>query len=446
MEDAPRNQREDEEILPRPIAESSDESYRYKNLWRRFGLGRLNTEDNKIEISSSDDDEDEDEDDEENAVRRQSTSERIPAKDSAENWAYSRFIRIRRKIKPLLPQLETVVNSEDIVQDTQLEATEPITSGNYQEDQAKLDAAVESTESTMQATDTINERTETTSSPEPESIEEILRRRNMNNEFIQRNTYSQDGQTEQLSQEKAIIKPASEQIMHKPTTTFDRYLEKKKQKKMINKITDKELHDIKEDQKKLRDELESKIIESEKQHIILKQSIEQEAKNAINREKPGVSSTKNNIKNEKIQSVTPLNKLEKPFVKISEQEYKQQLINESRNEIKRLSEFQNTIEHVESLKDTKITSEKAFERRHEVMDEPRKAMNTNFVPLAMNERIEMEKSLKRMQDEQKKHQRITMPRIVREIKDSPESKHAMKSGIFGAVVGVALFIIIYALS
>ena len=122
------------------------------------------------------------------------------------------------------------------------------------------------------------------------------------------------------------------------------------------------------------------------------------------------------------------------------------MISESRKEIDRLAQFENMIKQVEASKNTKITNEFAFERRHEVMDEPQNTPNTKFVPLSLNDRKKMEASLKSIQHEHTIKSSSSLRRVVNEIKESPESKHAISSGALGAIVGVLIFLAIYAIN
>jgi len=100
MEDAPRNNDNDEGILPHPDIESSDDDA-YSRIWRRLRLRKPDYLMNGQESDNEEEDDDEDDDDDETSNGN---------KDSTENVKIyqKRFLRLRKKIRPFLPVLETV--------------------------------------------------------------------------------------------------------------------------------------------------------------------------------------------------------------------------------------------------------------------------------------------------------------------------------------------------
>ena len=438
MEDAPRNTSHDEDILPRPDTDQQ-ENDTYMSLWRRFGLKRLDSG-SRLRDAEKDEDEDEEEDDE-----TPSSSTRTESYQN-DKWIQKRFLRLRKKIRPFLPMLEPVEVSPnsrpanftsaaiEVHSDTTEQAEEAeVIYDMYHQDQAKKEPVLVEIEQTQTTKD-------------PESIQEILKRRTLNNEFVQNN--NEPIAVIEASSKTNISRVQGESqknSVHKDST-IDKYFEKRKQKKLINKMQEREHKELQKEQARLRDELEAKITQSEKQHIALKTSIEQESLKSKHQVETAIDSKYNNEKNRQV----PLQYPEK--IKVVEQtippqhDIRESMISESRKEIDRLAQFENMIKQVEASKNTKITNEFAFERRHEVMDEPQNTPNTKFVPLSLNDRKKMEASLKSIQHEHTIKSSSSLRRVVNEIKESPESKHAISSGALGAIVGVLIFLAIYAIN
>ncbi|MCX6729730.1 MAG: hypothetical protein NTV95_03745 [Candidatus Saccharibacteria bacterium] len=430
MEDAPRNNDNEEGILPQPDIEQST-SDSYSRIWRRL---RMRKTDYLISGKESDeDDEDEDE------ISR-------GYEDSSENVKryQKRFLRLRKKIRPFLPTLETVQSDAPVKEPSSILETPNIHEVNVDEQIIDIEAP---NDNNKKETDTFTEGKveDKVASKDPESVLAILRRSTMNNEFIHTidanavrpNAVQETNSSPQYIQE-AKISP-------KAPSFSDKYFEKKEQKKHIKKIHDKEIKVQNRKQEELRKDLESKIVESEKQHYILKKSIERETPTQSKQIESINKSKKHNVKKE----VDPKLSTEK-MIKVSEahqqeQDMREALIMESRKEIDRLSSFDKTLKKVNELKKSTITNEFAFERRHEVKDEPGSGVNTKFIPLSEIERKNMELSIGKSQSELNNKGKTTLTRAVREMQKSGASSHAASAGALGAIVGALIFLAIHTL-
>lgn len=436
MEDAPRNNDNEEGILPQPDIEPST-SDSYSRIWRRL---RLRKTDYLIGGKESDEDEEDDDDDE--------TSSGY--KDSSENVKryQKRFLRLRKRMRPFLPVLETV-QSDSTTKEPSLNAEAPnIYEVNIDDQINDIEApdSNEAIEPKKEKETSAEEKVEVTvASKDPESVLAILRRSPMNNEFIHtidandvRPVAVQESNTSPQYIQEAKKSP-------KVTSFSDKYFENKEQKKHIKKIHDKEIKVQNRKQEELRKDLESKIVESEKQHYILKKSIERETPTQSLQIETVKESKKHNVTKEVDPKLSSEKKIKVSETTKHEQDMREALIMESRKEIDRLSSFDKTLKKVNELKKSTITNEFAFERRHEVKDEPGGSVNTNFIPLTEKERKSMELSIGKSQNEQNNKGKASLRRAVREVQKSGASSHAASAGALGAIVGALIFLAIHTL-
>ena len=432
MEDAPRNNDNEEGILPQPdIEQSASDSY--SRIWRRLRMRKT-----EYLISGKESDED-DEDDDEDEISR-------GYEDSSENVKryQKRFLRLRKKIRPFLPTLETVQSDAPVKEPSSILETPNIHEVNIDEQIIDIEAP---NDNDKKETDTFTEGKveDKVASKDPESVLAILRRSTMNNEFIHTidanavrpNAVQETNSSPQYIQE-AKISP-------KAPSFSDKYFEKKEQKKHIKKIHDKEIKVQNRKQEELRKDLESKIVESEKQHYILKKSIERETPTQSTQIESIKESKIHNVKNEVEPKLGSEKKINVTEAHKQEQDMREALIMESRKEIDRLSSFDKTLKKVNELKKSTITNEFAFERRHEVKDEPGSGVNTKFIPLSEIERKNMELSIGKSQSELNNKGKTTLTRAVREMQKSGASSHAASAGALGAIVGALIFLAIHTL-
>ena len=432
MEDAPRNNDNEEGILPQPdIEQSASDSY--SRIWRRLRMRKT-----EYLISGKESDED-DEDDDEDEISR-------GYEDSSENVKryQKRFLRLRKKIRPFLPTLETVQSDAPVKEPSSILETPNILEVNIDEQIIDIEAP---NDNDKKETDTFTEGKveDKVASKDPESVLAILRRSTMNNEFIHTidanavrpNAVQETNSSPQYIQE-AKISP-------KAPSFSDKYFEKKEQKKHIKKIHDKEIKVQNRKQEELRKDLESKIVESEKQHYILKKSIERETPTQSTQIESIKESKIHNVKNEVEPKLGSEKKINVTEAHKQEQDMREALIMESRKEIDRLSSFDKTLKKVNELKKSTITNEFAFERRHEVKDEPGSGVNTKFIPLSEIERKNMELSIGKSQSELNNKGKTTLTRAVREMQKSGASSHAASAGALGAIVGALIFLAIHTL-
>ena len=432
MEDAPRNNDNEEGILPQPdIEQSASDSY--SRIWRRL---RMRKTDYLITGKESDED---DEDDDEDDISR-------GYEDSSENVKryQKRFLRLRKKIRPFLPTLETVQSDAPVKEPSSILETPNILEVNIDEQIIDIEAP---NDNDKKETDTFTEGKveDKVASKDPESVLAILRRSTMNNEFIhtidanavRANAVQETNSSPQYIQE-AKISP-------KAPSFSDKYFEKKEQKKHIKKIHDKEIKVQNRKQEELRKDLESKIVESEKQHYILKKSIERETPTQSTQIESIKESKIHNVKNEVEPKLGSEKKINVTEAHKQEKDMREALIMESRKEIDRLSSFDKTLKKVNELKKSTITNEFAFERRHEVKDEPGSGVNTKFIPLSEIERKNMELSIGKSQSELNNKGKTTLTRAVREMQKSGASSHAASAGALGAIVGALIFLAIHTL-
>ena len=432
MEDAPRNNDNEEGILPQPdIEQSASDSY--SRIWRRL---RMRKTDYLISGKESDED---DEDDDEDEISR-------GYEDSSENVKryQKRFLRLRKKIRPFLPTLETVQSDAPVKEPSSILETPNILEVNIDEQIIDIEAP---NDNDKKETDTFTEGKveDKVASKDPESVLAILRRSTMNNEFIhtidanavRANAVQETNSSPQYIQE-AKISP-------KAPSFSDKYFEKKEQKKHIKKMHDKEIKVQNRKQEELRKDLESKIVESEKQHYILKKSIERETPTQSTQIESIKESKIHNVKNEVEPKLGSEKKINVTEAHKQEKDMREALIMESRKEIDRLSSFDKTLKKVNELKKSTITNEFAFERRHEVKDEPGSGVNTKFIPLSEIERKNMELSIGKSQSELNNKGKTTLTRAVREMQKSGASSHAASAGALGAIVGALIFLAIHTL-
>ena len=431
MEDAPRNNDNEEGILPQPdIEQSASDSY--SRIWRRL---RMRKTDYLISGKESDEDDDEDE------ISR-------GYEDSSENVKryQKRFLRLRKKIRPFLPTLETVQSDAPVKEPSSILETPNILEVNIDEQIIDIEAPNDNDKTeTEKDTFTEGKVEDKVASKDPESVLAILRRSTMNNEFIHTidanavrpNAVQETNSSPQYIQE-AKISP-------KAPSFSDKYFEKKEQKKHIKKIHDKEIKVQNRKQEELRKDLESKIVESEKQHYILKKSIERETPTQSTQIESIKESKIHNVKNEVEPKLGSEKKINVTEAHKQEQDMREALIMESRKEIDRLSSFDKTLKKVNELKKSTITNEFAFERRHEVKDEPGSGVNTKFIPLSEIERKNMELSIGKSQSELNNKGKTTLTRAVREMQKSGASSHAASAGALGAIVGALIFLAIHTL-
>jgi hypothetical protein len=445
MEDAPRKKNEDEEILPRPSLDSQDQNERRLNIWRKFGIGRLETSRKKGIEENKDDEDADDEDDDADTMKNHGKSR---AENNSENWVYSRYLRIRKKIRPILPVLEKIKDSNDKNKheaSRDIKETKGSVSTTTESIYAEISTNPESSEEKIEATISTSVDIEKETS-EPESLEDILRKRKLNNEFIQQtNSIKNDNLHSKSSSVDNLAVQRSEVSVRK-TSTIDKYIEKKKQQKMMSKLIEKDLKRVDKAQDKLRKELEAKIDESEKQHLILQKNLERQVTDAnqqISKKEIGLN---NNNKNESLSKINTMYETKPTMINDLDIDPRQKMISESRKEIDRISHFENTVKHVESLKKSRIENEFAFERRHEVKDEPQSTVSNKFIPLARSDRLAMEKSIQQSQDVQNMYNKKSFNRIATNIINSPDAVQAAQTGVVGAVVGVVIFLLIYVLS
>ena len=128
MEDAPRNNDNEEGILPQPdIEQSASDSY--SRIWRRL---RMRKTDYLISGKESDED---DEDDDEDEISR-------GYEDSSENVKryQKRFLRLRKKIRPFLPTLETVQSDAPVKEPSSILETPNIHEVNIDEQIIDIEA------------------------------------------------------------------------------------------------------------------------------------------------------------------------------------------------------------------------------------------------------------------------------------------------------------------
>ena len=436
MEDAPRNNNNDEVILPHPDVESStDETY--SRIWRRL---RLRKPDYFISGQESEDD-DEDEDDE--------TSSELDENSVNVKRYQKRFLRLRKKIRPFLPVLESVQSDESSKEHSLDKDTKNIIEVNIETSITDAEVAHDGKTIEPKKEQSIHEDSkieDMTVSKDPESVLDILRRSPMNNEFIQTINsvnVTPDSMTESNS------KPQHTQdarISPKTSSFSDKYFEKKELKKHVKKMHEKELKVQNSKQEELRKDLESKILESEKQHYILKESIERATPTQTKQIEYGKESKKHNVKTD----LEPKQSHEK-MIKASdadqhEQAMREALILESRKEIDRISSFDKTLNKVNELKKSSITNEFAFERRHEVKDEPGNSVNTKFIPLSAKERHDMQSSIGKSQSELNNKGKTALARAVHDIQKSNATSHAVSAGALGAIVGALIFLAIHTLN
>ena len=435
MEDAPRNNDNEEGILPQPdIEQSASDSY--SRIWRRLRMRKTD-----YLISGKESDEDDDEDDDEDEISR-------GYEDSSENVKryQKRFLRLRKKIRPFLPTLETVQSDAPVKEPSSILETPNIHEVNIDEQIIDIEAPNDNDKTeTEKDTFTEGKVEDKVASKDPESVLAILRRSTMNNEFIhtidanavRANAVQETNSSPQYIQE-AKISP-------KAPSFSDKYFEKKEQKKHIKKIHDKEIKVQNRKQEELRKDLESKIVESEKQHYILKKSIERETPTQSTQIESIKESKIHNVKNEVEPKLGSEKKINVTEAHKQEQDMREALIMESRKEIDRLSSFDKTLKKVNELKKSTITNEFAFERRHEVKDEPGSGVNTKFIPLSEIERKNMELSIGKSQSELNNKGKTTLTRAVREMQKSGASSHAASAGALGAIVGALIFLAIHTL-
>ena len=429
MEDAPRNNDNEEGILPQPdIEQSASDSY--SRIWRRLRMRKTD-----YLISGKESDEDDEDDDEDDISRGY--------EDSSENVKryQKRFLRLRKKIRPFLPTLETVQSDAPVILETP-----NIHEVNIDEQIIDIEAPNDNDKTeTEKDTFTEGKVEDKVASKDPESVLAILRRSTMNNEFIhtidanavRANAVQETNSSPQYIQE-AKISP-------KAPSFSDKYFEKKEQKKHIKKMHDKEIKVQNRKQEELRKDLESKIVESEKQHYILKKSIERETPTQSTQIESIKESKIHNVKNEVEPKLGSEKKINVTEAHKQEQDMREALIMESRKEIDRLSSFDKTLKKVNELKKSTITNEFAFERRHEVKDEPGSGVNTKFIPLSEIERKNMELSIGKSQSELNNKGKTTLTRAVREMQKSGASSHAASAGALGAIVGALIFLAIHTL-
>ena len=434
MEDAPRNNDNEEGILPQPdIEQSASDSY--SRIWRRL---RMRKTDYLISGKESDED---DEDDDEDEISR-------GYEDSSENVKryQKRFLRLRKKIRPFLPTLETVQSDAPVKEPSSILETPNIHEVNIDEQIIDIEAPNDNDKTeTEKDTFTEGKVEDKVASKDPESVLAILRRSTMNNEFIhtidanavRANAVQETNSSPQYIQE-AKISP-------KAPSFSDKYFEKKEQKKHIKKMHDKEIKVQNRKQEELRKDLESKIVESEKQHYILKKSIERETPTQSTQIESIKESKIHNVKNEVEPKLGSEKKINVTEAHKQEKDMREALIMESRKEIDRLSSFDKTLKKVNELKKSTITNEFAFERRHEVKDEPGSGVNTKFIPLSEIERKNMELSIGKSQSELNNKGKTTLTRAVREMQKSGASSHAASAGALGAIVGALIFLAIHTL-
>ena len=435
MEDAPRNNDNEEGILPQPDIEQST-SDSYSRIWRRLRMRKTD-----YLISGKESDEDDDEDDDEDEISR-------GYEDSSENVKryQKRFLRLRKKIRPFLPTLETVQSDAPVKEPSSILETPNIHEVNIDEQIIDIEAPNDNDKTeTEKDTFTEGKVEDKVASKDPESVLAILRRSTMNNEFIhtidanavRANAVQETNSSPQYIQE-AKISP-------KAPSFSDKYFEKKEQKKHIKKIHDKEIKVQNRKQEELRKDLESKIVESEKQHYILKKSIERETPTQSTQIESIKESKIHNVKNEVEPKLGSEKKINVTEAHKQEKDMREALIMESRKEIDRLSSFDKTLKKVNELKKSTITNEFAFERRHEVKDEPGSGVNTKFIPLSEIERKNMELSIGKSQSELNNKGKTTLTRAVREMQKSGASSHAASAGALGAIVGALIFLAIHTL-
>jgi len=436
MEDAPRNNDNEEGILPLPDIEPSNEDA-YSRIWRRL---RLRKPDYFTSSQESDEDDDDDEDDE--------TSRGYNYSSENVKRYQKRFLRLRKKLRPFLPVLETV-KSDEPSKEPPLDSETPNIFEINTDDQI-IDIEKPNNNEEIKPKETketsVDEKVEDkVASRDPESVLAILQRSTMNNEFIQTidtSAVKQKGIPESNSSPQYI----KEAKMGTKVPSFsDKYFEKKEQKKHIKKIHDKEIKIQNKKQEELRKELESKIIESEKQHYILKKSIERETPTQSTQIESIKESKIHNVKKEVDPKLSSEKNINVSEAHKQEQDMREALILESRKEIDRLSSFDKTLKKVNELKKSTITNEFAFERRHEVKDEPGGGVNTKFIPLSENERKNMELSIGKSQSELNNKGKTTLTRAVREMQKSGASSHAASAGALGAIVGALIFLAIHTL-
>ena len=435
MEDAPRNNDNEEGILPQPdIEQSASDSY--SRIWRRLRMRKTD-----YLISGKESDEDDDEDDDEDEISR-------GYEDSSENVKryQKRFLRLRKKIRPFLPTLETVQSDAPVKEPSSILETPNIHEVNIDEQIIDIEAPNDNDKTeTEKDTFTEGKVEDKVASKDPESVLAILRRSTMNNEFIhtidanavRANAVQETNSSPQYIQE-AKISP-------KAPSFSDKYFEKKEQKKHIKKMHDKEIKVQNRKQEELRKDLESKIVESEKQHYILKKSIERETPTQSTQIESIKESKIHNVKNEVEPKLGSEKKINVTEAHKQEKDMREALIMESRKEIDRLSSFDKTLKKVNELKKSTITNEFAFERRHEVKDEPGSGVNTKFIPLSEIERKNMELSIGKSQSELNNKGKTTLTRAVREMQKSGASSHAASAGALGAIVGALIFLAIHTL-
>ena len=435
MEDAPRNNDNEEGILPQPdIEQSASDSY--SRIWRRLRMRKTD-----YLISGKESDEDDDEDDDEDEISR-------GYEDSSENVKryQKRFLRLRKKIRPFLPTLETVQSDAPVKEPSSILETPNIHEVNIDEQIIDIEAPNDNDKTeTEKDTFTEGKVEDKVASKDPESVLAILRRSTMNNEFIHTidanavrpNAVQETNSSPQYIQE-AKISP-------KAPSFSDKYFEKKEQKKHIKKMHDKEIKVQNRKQEELRKDLESKIVESEKQHYILKKSIERETPTQSTQIESIKESKIHNVKNEVEPKLGSEKKINVTEAHKQEKDMREALIMESRKEIDRLSSFDKTLKKVNELKKSTITNEFAFERRHEVKDEPGSGVNTKFIPLSEIERKNMELSIGKSQSELNNKGKTTLTRAVREMQKSGASSHAASAGALGAIVGALIFLAIHTL-
>ena len=435
MEDAPRNNDNEEGILPQPDIEQST-SDSYSRIWRRLRMRKTD-----YLISGKESDEDDDEDDDEDEISR-------GYEDSSENVKryQKRFLRLRKKIRPFLPTLETVQSDAPVKEPSSILETPNIHEVNIDEQIIDIEAPNDNDKTeTEKDTFTEGKVEDKVASKDPESVLAILRRSTMNNEFIHTidanavrpNAVQETNSSPQYIQE-AKISP-------KAPSFSDKYFEKKEQKKHIKKMHDKEIKVQNRKQEELRKDLESKIVESEKQHYILKKSIERETPTQSTQIESIKESKIHNVKNEVEPKLGSEKKINVTEAHKQEKDMREALIMESRKEIDRLSSFDKTLKKVNELKKSTITNEFAFERRHEVKDEPGSGVNTKFIPLSEIERKNMELSIGKSQSELNNKGKTTLTRAVREMQKSGASSHAASAGALGAIVGALIFLAIHTL-
>ena len=399
--------------------------------------------------------------------------------DTLGTSAKKRFKRIRRNLKPFLPQTKRVaenpaqISSVEDVPKSKLETAEII--ANDSSEPSKLEELPEdighvndgSQQSAGQEygineleqhTDFDSSSIETESDiavPELESIEDILRRREQEQDSVafarNRSDVVPNGTvqptTSELDTRQEVDVVPNKRIPTNSLLAVDllNYRISKNRDNKNKKINQKELNQLKTEQDVINSGLDLRISKSEKQQTELNNKAEYNKKGI---EQQVGNSSGNIIYNRKELSEKPFNIKNSEYNNVPyahTETYKTNAESNKDHEKNTQRNFENTLQRVQEAEKSKILSEFQFERRHEVMDEPGggknyASINTSQVDLVQNSNLDATvKQTSNTQD-------LKNSSKYKEELHQSVYKQAAITGFWGAVAGVVVFIILYMLA